>query len=120
MSKMYFIISKGFEKAGGATRAMQFAAFAAEQGSEVEVALIDDAIHWAQIGMAEGIRASTGEHMLDMIQKLAAANGKLLVCKACADKRYIGPDELIDNAVIAGAGEIVQKMCDPENKVVSF
>ncbi len=120
MSKMYFVISKGFEKSGGATRAMQFAAFAAEQENEVEVALIDDAIHWAQIGMAEGIRASTGEHMLEMVEKLAAAKGRLLVCKACADKRYVGPDELIDNAVIAGAGEIVEKMCDPDTKVVTF
>jgi uncharacterized protein involved in oxidation of intracellular sulfur len=120
MSKMYFVISKGFEKSGGATRAMQFAAFASDQGHEVEVALIDDAIHWAQLGMADGIRASTGEHMQEMIDKLTAGEGKLLVCKACADKRYIGPDDLINGAEIAGAGEIVAKMCDPETKVVSF
>jgi len=120
MTKMYFVISKGLEKSGGATRAMQFAAFAAEQGNKVEVALIDEAIHWAQLGMAEGIKASTGEHMQEMIDKLTKAEGNLLVCKACADKRYIGPDDLITGAEIAGAGDIVSKMCDPETKVVSF
>ncbi|MDZ7761160.1 MAG: DsrE family protein [Desulfovermiculus sp.] len=121
MGKMLFVISKGFEKAGGATRAMQFAALAAEnQKMDVQVALIDDAIHWAQIGMAEGIRASTGEHMKDMLDKLLAQSAELLVCKACADKRLIGPDELIEGSKIAGAGEIVTMMSDEETKVLTF
>ena len=72
MQKLLFVLSKGFEKAGGATRAMQFAAIAAEQGHHVEVFLIDDAIHWAQVGMAEGIRSTTGEHLKDMLDKLVA------------------------------------------------
>jgi uncharacterized protein involved in oxidation of intracellular sulfur len=121
MSKMLFVMSKGFEKSGGATRAMQFAALAAEQqGRDVQVALIDDAIHWAQLGMAEGIRASTGEHMKEMLDKLITEGGELLVCKACADKRLIGPDELIEGAKIAGAGEIVALMSNEDIKVLTF
>ncbi|THB63580.1 MAG: sulfur reduction protein DsrE [Desulfovibrio sp.] len=120
MSNIFFIISKGFEKSGGATRAMQFAAIAAEQGNEVEVALIDDAIHWAQFGMAEGIRSSTGEQMKDMLEKLVAAGAKLHVCKACADKRYVDPDDIINGAVISGGPDIVAKMADPQRKVVTF
>lgn len=46
MAKMLFIISNGFEKAGRATRAFQFAKVAREKGNEVKVFLIDDAIHW--------------------------------------------------------------------------
>ena len=120
MAKMLFMISKGFEKSGGATRAMQFAALAAEQGNEVEVALIDDAIHWAQFGMAEGIRSTTGEQMKDMLDKLVAAGGKLHVCKACADKRYVDPDDLIENAMVTGGPDIVKIMVDPAVKVVTF
>jgi uncharacterized protein involved in oxidation of intracellular sulfur len=120
MAKMLFMISKGFEKSGGATRAMQFAALATEEGNEVEVALIDDAIHWAQFGMAEGIRSTTGEQMNDMLDKLVAAGGKLHVCKACADKRYVDPDDLIENAVVTGGPDIVKIMVDPSVKVVTF
>ncbi len=118
--KMLFVISKGFEKAGSATRAIQFASIAAEQGHDVEVALIDDAIHWAQLGMAEGIRSSTGEHMKDLLDVLIERKTPILVCKACADKRLVSPDDLIMGAEIAGAGEIVQKMSDPEARVFVF
>jgi sulfur relay (sulfurtransferase) complex TusBCD TusD component (DsrE family) len=82
MQKLLFTMSKGFEKSGGATRAMQFAAMAAEQGNDVEVFLIDDAIHWAQISMAEGIRSSTGEHLKELLDRLVARKCPIHVCKA--------------------------------------
>jgi sulfur relay (sulfurtransferase) complex TusBCD TusD component (DsrE family) len=120
MQKLLFILSKGFEKAGGATRAMQFAAVAAEQGHHVEIFLIDDAIHWAQVGMAEGIRSTTGEHMKDMLDKLIAEKCLIHVCKACADKRLISPDELIHGARISTASELVIMMASPDYKVFTF
>jgi len=120
MIKTMFLISKGFEKAGGATRAMQFAAIAAEQGNEVVVTLIDDAVHWAQIGMAEGIRSTTGEQMKDMLDRLTKAGGIIHVCKACADKRQLDPDDFIKGAGIATGPEAVKMMTDPEVKVFSF
>ena len=41
MHKFLFIMTKGFEKAGGAVRAMQFASIMAGQGHHVEVFLIE-------------------------------------------------------------------------------
>jgi len=120
MQKMLFVISKGFEKSGGATRSVQLASIAAENGSQVEMFLIDDAIHWAQLGMAEGIRSSTGEHMKDLLDKLMEAGSPIYVCKACADKRLVSPDDLINGAVIEGAGGLVAKMTDPQYKVFTF
>jgi sulfur relay (sulfurtransferase) complex TusBCD TusD component (DsrE family) len=120
MQKLLFLLSKGFEKAGGATRAMQFAAIAAEQGNKVEIFLIDDAIHWAQMGMAEGIRSTTGEHMKDMLDKLIANNCLIHVCKACADKRLISPDDLIEGAKISTGAELVTMMASPDYKVFTF
>lgn len=118
--KFLFVISKGFEKSGAATRAMQFAALAAEKGEKVEVFLIDDAIHWAQLGMAEGIRSSTGEHMKDLVDALNKAGAPIWVCKACADKRLVSPDELVNGAEIAGAPALVNMMTSPEYKVFTF
>lgn len=120
MTKMLFIMSKGFEKSGGATRAMQFASIASEQGNHVEIFLIDDAIHWAQVGMAQGIRSSTGEHMKDLLDKLIVHKTPIYVCKACADKRLVSPDDLIDGASIAPAPVLVAKMADPDFKVFTF
>ncbi len=120
MQKLLFILSKGFEKSGGATRAVQLAAIAAEQGAQVELFLIDDAIHWAQLGMAEGIRSSTGEHMKDLLDQLMAAGSPIYVCKACADKRLVSPDELIAGASIEGASVLVGKMTDSDYKVFTF
>lgn len=118
--KCLYMISKGFEKSGGATRAMQFAALTAQAGNHVEVALIDDAIHWAQLGMAEGIRSTTGEDMNEMIKNLVDNGGVLHVCKACADKRHVGPDDIITGAGISGGSEIVALMTDPEYRVFIF
>ena len=53
MKKLLFVISNGFEKAGRATRAFQFAQVACEKGHDVKVFLVDDAIHWAQFVMLQ-------------------------------------------------------------------
>jgi predicted peroxiredoxin len=82
MRNMLFIISNGFEKAGRATRAFQFAKVAREKGNNVKVFLVDDAIHWAQLGMAEGVRASTGEEMKPLIDFLMTNGSDIIACKA--------------------------------------
>ncbi len=82
MEKMLFIISKGFEKAGAATRAFQFAKIAREKGHQVKVFLMDDAISWAQFGMAESAKALTGEEMKPLIDYLIENDGEIIACKA--------------------------------------
>ena len=82
MEKMLFIISKGFEKAGAATRAFQFAKIAREKGHQVKVFLIDDAVSWAQFGMAETAKALTGEEMKPLIDYLLGNDAELYACKA--------------------------------------
>jgi uncharacterized protein involved in oxidation of intracellular sulfur len=82
MSKLLYILSKGLEKAGSATRALQFASIAAGKGHHVVVFLIDEAVHWAQLGMADGIHSSTGEAMKDFLDRLIARQSPIYVCKA--------------------------------------
>jgi sulfur relay (sulfurtransferase) complex TusBCD TusD component (DsrE family) len=118
--KLLFIISKGLEKSGGATRALQFASIASDKGHHVEIFLIDEAVHWAQVGMAEGIRASTGEAMKDFLDQLIGKNSIIHVCKACADKRLISPDDLIKGSEISPGPVLVDMMASPEYKVFTF
>jgi predicted peroxiredoxin len=82
MAKMLFINSNGFEKAGRATRVFQFAKVAREKGHDVYVFLIDDGIIWAQLGMAEGARASTGEEMRPFIDYLLQHDSHIYACGA--------------------------------------
>jgi len=120
MQKFLFVISKGFEKSGAATRALQFASIAAEKGLHVEIFLIDDAIHWAQLGMAEGIRSTTGEHMKDLLDELIRKKTPIHVCAACANKRLVSPDDCIEGSVVSGAPVLVDMMIDPQYKVFTF
>jgi len=120
MAKLLFIISKGFDKAGGATRAIQFATIAVDKGHHVEIFLIDDAVHWAQAGMARGIYATTGEQMQDFLDKLIQAKVTIHVCKPCADKRLISPDDLIPTAIMSLGSELIDLIADPGTKVLTF
>jgi uncharacterized protein involved in oxidation of intracellular sulfur len=120
MENFLFVISKGFEKSGAATRAIQLASIAVEKGHPVEVFLIDDAIHWAQLGMAEGIRSTTGEQMADLLRNLIEHKTTIHVCQACADKRLVAPDECVEGAVISGASVLVDLMTHPDYKVFTF
>jgi uncharacterized protein involved in oxidation of intracellular sulfur len=120
MNRIAFVLNKGLGEAGSATRAMQFAGLAAEQGADVSVVLVDDAVHWAQLGMADGIRSTTGEQMVEMLKKLQSRGCAIHVCKACADKRLIAEDDCIPGARITGGGDIVKLMIDPAVKVITF
>lgn len=99
---------------------MQFAAMTADQGYHVEIFLIDDAIHWAQVGMAEGIRSSTGEHMKDLLDIMVKRETPIHVCKACADKRLVSPEDLISGAKISTSADLVKMMVNPDYKVFNF
>jgi predicted peroxiredoxin len=120
MAKLLFIVSKGFDQAGGATRAMQFATIAVDKGHDVEIFLIDDAVPFAVAGMAKGIHATTGEQMQDFIDKLVKAKVTFHVCKPCADKRLISPDDLIPTGKFSIGSDLIELMTDPERKVVTF
>jgi len=118
--KLLFIITKGFEKAGGATRAFEFATLTAKNGNAVEIFLVDDAIHWGQLGMADGIRSFTGDNMKELIDELAKMKAPVYVCQACAEKRLVTEDDLIFNAEIAPASALAEKMADEAYRVFTF
>jgi sulfur relay (sulfurtransferase) complex TusBCD TusD component (DsrE family) len=113
--KFLFIISKGVEKSGSAIRAIQIAALTAEQGNFVEVFLLDEAVHWAQ-----GIKAAYGEGLSDYLDMLKSSEHPVLVCKSCAEKRLIKQEDLIEGTVIATMPLLVQKLTDPDYKVLTF
>jgi len=113
--KLLFVITKGLEKSGSAIRAMQFAALAAQQGNQVEVFLIDEAVHWAR-----GIKAAYGESLNDYMEMLESRERPVRVCKPCAERRLISQDALIEGTVISPAPLLVKMMASPDYKVLCF
>ena len=113
--KLLFIISKGVEKSGSAIRAMQFAGLAAQQGNQVKVFLIDEAVHWAQ-----GIKAAYGEGLSDYLEMLNSSTCPIHVCKPCAERRLIKQEDLIEGTVISPAPLLVEMMASPDVKVFTF
>ncbi|MDO9532676.1 MAG: DsrE family protein [Deltaproteobacteria bacterium] len=113
--KLLFIITKGLEKSGSAVRTLQLAALTAAQGNHVEVFLMDEAVHWAQ-----GIKAASGETLNDYRQMLNYGERPVLVCKSCAEKRLITQADLIEGAVITPMPVLVEKVANPDYKILTF
>ncbi|MGQ9919881.1 MAG: DsrE family protein [Desulfobacca sp.] len=120
MANLLFIVTKGFDNAGLAVRAIQFASIAAENGHHVEIFLIEDGVYWSQLGMSSGVYSVTGDHMQTFVDKLVQAKAVVHVCKPCAEKRLISPDDFIPIAKLSSGSDLVGLIADPSFKVLTF
>jgi len=118
MTKFLFVLSRGPEDATRAVRALFLAKVAAGKGHEVTVFLLDEAVYWSNLGMAERVRIPTGDAMIDQIKELQQKGAKFLVCKPCAEARLVGADDLPSGFEISTAGVLVDLAV--EAKVFSF
>ncbi len=118
MAKFLFVLSKGPEGATQAVRALFLAKVAANKGHEVTVFLLDDAVYWTNLGMAEKVRIPTGDAMIDQIKELQDKGVKFLVCKPCADARLVTGDDLAPGFEISTAPVLIDLAA--ESKVFSF
>ncbi|WP_243438893.1 DsrE family protein [Fundidesulfovibrio soli] len=118
MSKFLFVLSRGPEDSTRAVRAMFLAKVAAGKGHDVTVFLLDEAVYWSNLGMAERVRIPTGDAMIDQIRELQDKGVKFLVCKPCAEARLIGADDLPAGFEISTAAVLIDMAV--EAKVFSF
>ena len=61
MGKFLFVMTRGIEDPTRVTRALQLAKVAKEQGNDVNVFLTDDAVLLAKPGIADTVKAPTGD-----------------------------------------------------------
>ncbi len=73
MASFLFVLGTGPENPSNATRCMQLASVALEEGHEVNVFLVDNGVFFARKGMMENIVAPTGDEMQDHAEKLVMA-----------------------------------------------
>jgi predicted peroxiredoxin len=118
MSKFLFVLSRGPEDVTRSVRALFLAKIAANKGHQVTVFLLDEAVYWTNLSMAEKVRIPTGDAMIDQIKDLLAKDVKILVCKPCAEIRMISEDDLPKGFEMSTAAVLID-LAD-EARVFSF
>ncbi len=109
MSNTFVItISTGTDNPNRSTRGIHLATVAHKEGKNVTVFLLDEGVYLAKKGMADHLRAATGDIADDLLTYLEAHDVPILVCTPCAKTRQIQEDELLPNARFATAGELIQ------------
>jgi predicted peroxiredoxin len=118
MAKFLFVLATGTENPARATRCGQLAAAATEDGHEVHVFLLDDAVVFARKGGTENIVAPTGDDMETHMEKLRRANVPFYVCTPCAKARHVNEGDLFEGAKLATAKMLIALAA--ESKVFNF
>ena len=102
----------GTDNPNRATRAVHLATVAHKEGKNVTLFLLDEAVYIAKEGLADNLRAATGDVADDLIAYLQAHEVPILVCTPCAKARRIAEEDLIEGARMASASELIHLVCD--------
>ena len=105
-------LSCGTDNPNRATRAFHLATIAHKEGKNATVFLLDDAVYLAKEGLADNLRAATGDIADDLITYLQAHEVPILACTPCAKARRIAAEDLIEGARMGTAAELIQLSCD--------
>lgn len=106
------ILSSGTDNPNRATRAVFLASVAHKEGKNVTLFLLDDGVFIAKKGMAENIKAATGDACDDHLTYLQARGVPILACTPCAKSRQISEEDLIDGARMGTGVEMIHLACD--------
>ncbi|MFP3999254.1 MAG: DsrE family protein [Desulfobacterales bacterium] len=105
-------LSCGTNNTNRSTRAVHLATVAHGEGKNVTLFLLDEAVYIAKEGLAEHLRAATGDVADDLLAYLQAHEVPILVCTPCAKARRIYEEDLIEGARMAAASELIHLACD--------
>ncbi|HEY4578691.1 MAG TPA: DsrE family protein [Savagea sp.] len=82
---------------------------AAQQGHDVELILLSDAVHLAAKGYAETIDiGSPFKPVGELLPAFLAAGAKLKVCSNCMEHNGVAADQLVEGAEIVTADYVVE------------
>jgi predicted peroxiredoxin len=112
MNNVVITCSCGTDNPNRSTRAFHLATIAHKEGKKVTLFLLDEAVYLAKTGMADHVRAATGDVADDLITYLQAHEVPILACTPCAKARHIAEADLIEGARMGTAAELIQLSCD--------
>lgn len=105
------LLSCGTDNPNRSTRALFCAATAAKQGKNTTIFLLDEGVMVAKKGIAEHLKAATGDSADDHLLMIQEFEVPILVCTPCAKTRGLTEDDLIEGAKMATGAEMVELAC---------
>ncbi len=118
MAKILVTASHGTDDPNRATLAFLAAKAAKENGDEVTVFLMNDAVMLAKKGVAEHIQGVGLAPFPELLEVLQILGVPLLVCKPCAEARGISEEDLVEGASFAGMYDLTKLA--RESSVLNF
>ena len=111
-NNVIIVLSCGTDNPNRSARAFFLATMAHKEGKNVTVFLLDEGVYLGRQGLADNIKAATGDVADDQIAYLQAHDVPILVCTPCAKARRISEDDLIEGARMGTAVELINLSCD--------
>jgi len=112
MDNVVVALSCGTDNPNRSTRALFMAMVAHKEGKNVTVFLLDEAVYLAKQGLADNVKAATGDAADDHLAYLQSHGVAILTCKPCAESRRITEADLIEGARMGTAAELIHLSCD--------
>lgn len=106
MTRAAISLTTGLEDAEKVTVALLVAVGAAESGRNTLVFLTKEAVRLAMSGFATGTACDGCPSVPDLLARLAAASGELLVCPICFNARKLDEQQLVSNARLGGTVQL--------------
>jgi predicted peroxiredoxin len=99
-------LTTGLEDPEKVTVALLVAVGAAEAGRETLIFLTKEAVRLATSGVAVGQACEGCPSISDLMKRLEAAGGQLLVCPICFNARQLDDSALLSNARVGGTVQL--------------
>ncbi len=96
--QLLIVLNHGTDNPSKATRAFQMAKIAKEKNAVVTVFLVDDAVYLAKEGVADTVKAPTGDELKSYLAFIQDKAVDIMVCTPCAKARGITQEEFIKGA----------------------
>ncbi len=111
-NNVLIVLSCGTDNPNRSTRAIHLAKVAKENGKNVAMFLLDDAVYIAKKGIADNLKAATGDVADDLLVYLQEYEVPIYACTPCAKARQITEADLIKGASMASAVKMFELACD--------
>ena len=105
------VISCGTNNPNRSTRGVHLATVAHKEGKNVTVFLLDEAVYLAKKGVADNLRAATGDIFADLLTYLQEFEVPIIACIPCAKARQITEADLVEGVRMGTAAELIQLSC---------
>lgn len=109
MSKYQFVISNGPDNPTRATRALMFASRAVEEGHEVILFLVDDAVYLTNLELVANLRSATGDTAMQYLQVLLDKKVPVNVCLPCAKTRKLDESAFPEGWVLEKGVDVIRQ-----------